>query len=306
MGYRLVGPADAPVVAVMGGISADRHTCAVPGAGEADGWWEGVAGVGGALDPTRWRILGFDWIGGPGDSSDPEPGEGGVLPAVTPTDQANALRALADALALPRLRGVVGASYGGAAALAFAAEHADRTEGVLVIGAAHESHPMATALRVVQRRIVDDALARGADEAGLALARALAMTTYRSAEEFRERFSGEPAPDGSGGFRFPVEDYLDHHGDAFARRFSSRQFLCLSQSLDLHRVDPGRVGAPVTLVAMDPDVLAPAWQVRELHRRLGPGHRLVEIASLHGHDAFLTDVEAFTSVVEAFLASPGG
>ena len=48
-------------------------------------------------------------------------------------------------------------------------------------------------VRVVQRRIVQDAVAHGRDRDGLALARALAMTTYRSQEEFQARFAGGPA-----------------------------------------------------------------------------------------------------------------
>ena len=302
--WRLLGPDDAPVVAVLGGISAERRVCAAPGSGEADGWWQGVAGVGGALDPLHWRILSIDFLAGLGDSSGPVQPAPGVVPPLTPGDQANALRAVIDHLGVGRLHAVIGASYGGAVALAFAADHAEHTGSVLVIGAAHQSHPMATAVRVVQRRIVADARARGDDREGLALGRALAMTTYRSHEEFNRRFSGRGTvrPDG---LHFPVEEYLDHHGRVFAERFDAASFLCLSQSMDLQDIDPARVRAPVTLVAMDPDAIAPAWQVRELYERLGRGHRLVEIASRAGHDGFLTDVETFRKVLTDFLTGPG-
>ncbi len=298
--WRLLGPEEAPVVAVMGGISADRRVCAAPGSEEAEGWWEGVAGMAAALDPQRWRILSFDFLAGPGSSSAPAAPASGVIPSLTPADQGDALRAVADHLELPRLHAVLGASYGGAVALAFAADHAERTESALVIGAAHRSHPMATALRVVQRRIVVDALARGTDREGLALARALAMTTYRSHEEFERRFAGEPRI-GPDRLRFPVEDYLDHHGRIFAERFDALGFLCLSLSMDLQDVDPARVRAPVTLVAMEPDAIAPLWQVRELYERLGPGHTLVEVNTTAGHDGFLTDVETFRRVLGRFL-----
>jgi homoserine acetyltransferase len=52
---------------------------------------------------------------------------------------------------------------------------------------------------------------------------------------------------------------------------------------------------------MDPDSIAPAWLVRELHELLGPGHELVEVHTTAGHDGFLTDVEAFRKVVLDFL-----
>jgi homoserine O-acetyltransferase len=298
--WRLLGAADAPVVAVLGGISADRRVCATPGADEPPGWWEKVVGVGRGLDLARWRVLSIDYLAGPGASTGI--GADGVIPPLTPADQAEALRRVADHLALPKLRAVMGASYGGATALAFAADHAERVRAALVMGSAHRTHPHATALRVVQRRIVTDALARGEERAGLALARALAMTTYRSPEEFQHRFDGEAA-ETPAGWHFPVEDYLDHHGRVFAERFDARGFICLSQSMDLHSVDPARVAVPVTLVGMEPDAIAPLWQMRELLARLGPGHALVEVRSLSGHDAFLTDVEAFSSIVREFLDS---
>jgi homoserine O-acetyltransferase len=224
-----------------------------------------------------------------------------VIPPLTPADQAHALRAVVDHLRLPPLRGVVGASYGGAVALAFAADHADKVDAALVIGAAHQSHPMATALRVVQRRIVAEAQARGADREGLALARALAMTTYRTQDQCQQPVPGPPQV-GPAGAPFAVEDYLDHHGRAFAERFDAAGYLCLRLSMDLQDVDPARIGVPVTLVAMEPDAIAPAWLGRELHEKLGPGHELVEVRTTAGHDGFLTDVETFRRVVSDFLA----
>jgi homoserine O-acetyltransferase len=299
--YRLIGAEGAPVVAVMGGISADRRVCAAPGSDEPPGWWEGIVGPGRGIDLNRWRVLAFDFLAGPGGSSAPaRPAHPGVIPQLTPADQASALRAVADQLGLTPLEAVMGASYGGAVALAFAADHADRTRSALVIGAAHRSHPLATALRVVQRRIVQDGIARGDEKEALALSRVLAMTTYRSQEEFHRRFSDRPTI-GADGPRFPVEDYLDHHGLLFAERFDAMGFLCLSLSMDLHRVDPAAVRAPVTLVAMEPDSIAPAWQVRQLFELLGPGHELVEVPATCGHDSFLTDIGTFTEVVSTFL-----
>lgn len=298
--YRLFGPAGAPVVAVMGGISADRRVCAVPGNDEPPGWWEGVVGAGCGLDLERWRVLAIDFLAGPGGSSAPEAPGPGLIPSLTPSDQADALRALADALGLPKLHAVVGSSYGGAVALAFAADHADRTESALVIGAAHKTHPLATAVRVIQRRIVADAVAHGEEADGLALARVLAMTTYRSPEEFERRFDRPPTI-GPGGLRFQVEDYLDYHGQMFVNRFDAAQFLCLSLSMDLHQVDPAQVAAPVTLVAMEPDAIAPAWLIRALHEQLGPGHTLIEIPTTCGHDGFLTDVDVIGGIVARFL-----
>ena len=69
--YRLIGAEAAPIVAVMGGISADRRVCAGPGTDEPPGWWEEVVGPAKGLDLNRWRVLAFDFLAGPGGSSAP-------------------------------------------------------------------------------------------------------------------------------------------------------------------------------------------------------------------------------------------
>jgi homoserine O-acetyltransferase len=310
MAYRLLGIPGNPVIAVIGGISADRVVAAQEG-DQGRGWWEWMVGVGSPLDLRRHQVLAIDYLFGRGDSrgsaldatptasTDPVP-----VPLVTPIDQARTLAAVVEGLELAPLSGLIGASYGGTVALSFAALRPDLTLRTLVISAADKSHPMATAVRVVERRIVQRAVAVGNESAGVALARALAMTTYRSDREFAQRFAGPPAI-GPEGVKFPVESYIDHHGQTFARRFTSAQFLTLSQSSDLHWVDAEHVRTPVTLVATDPDFLAPRWQMEDLARRMGEPHRLIVVSSLHGHDAFLTDQETFAGIVRDFVGSCG-
>lgn len=291
--YELVGPPEAPVVAVLGGISAGRHVLGHH-RDPASGWWqEQAADRGGPLDPGGLRILGLDWVWGT---------DRGRPLALTPADQARALTAVLDRLGVERLAAAVGASYGGMVVLALAAEHPDRLERGLVISAAHESHPMATAHRALQRKIVGLGLDAGHTRDAMILARSLAMTTYRSDREFRLRFSG-PAAGGMGSApaRFPVEGYLEHHGRKFADRFNPARFLCLCQSLDLHRIDPGRVRAPLTLVSVDTDTLVPPWQMEELHRALEVRAELVTVRSLRGHDAFLADPETFRPILGDFF-----
>jgi homoserine O-acetyltransferase len=115
---------------------------------------------------------------------------------------------------------------------------------------------MSTAWRSVQRRMVRFAIDCGRAQEGLQLARALAMSTYRSPEEFaalrrRTAYATER------GFVFPVEDYLIARGADYATRYQPDGFLCLSESIDLHRVDAGRIFVPVTAVAVREDQLVP-------------------------------------------------
>jgi homoserine O-acetyltransferase len=139
----------------------------------------------------------------------------------------------------------------------------------------------------------------------LRLARALAMATYRSPEEFAVRFAGAPARI-DGRFQFPVESYLLARGDAYAATYVPEAFVCLSESIDLHQVDASRIRVPVTLVAILEDQLIPISDMRSLHTRLGGPAALVELSSLYGHDAFLKEGDALQPVFTGALEGQGG
>ena len=296
---------EGPPVVALGGISAGRHLTATSEDPSA-GWWSAQVGAGQAIDTRAFRALSFDYLGGNGNSSGPRSATAAEeFPAISTSDQARALAALLDALEIPRLHALVGASYGGMVALAFAALYPQRVERLVVLSAADRAHPMATAWRSLQRRIVRLALSQDLGEQGLALSRGLAMTTYRSGEEFAERFAG-PVRFTERGARFPVEGYLEARGRDFARDFDPHAFLRLSESLDLHSVDPRRVSAPTTLVAVRSDQIVPLAQMQALARRLAGPSRLVEIASPYGHDAFLKEIRAVGSILRGALAAEGG
>ena len=283
LAWRLAGDPERPVVIAIGGISAHRRIYdeAEPRAG----WWHEVAGPGRALDTRRCCLLGIDYLGGSGESTRPPPA---ALPAsIASHDQAEALRCLLDHLGMPRVHAILGASYGGMVALAFGERYPERVSRLLVISAADRAHPMATAWRCVQRRTVRFAVQVGRASEGLELARALAMTTYRSPEEFAARFAAPPTRE-DGRFVFPVESYLFARGRDYAARVRAEEFLCLSESIDLHRVEAARIRVPTTVIAVREDQLVPIEDMRALAARL-PDARLHEISSPHGHDAFLKE-----------------
>ena len=266
---RLHG-ASGPLVVVAGGISSDRF---------ATRWWPWAVKAGGPIDLDRVRVLAFDLL----------PGRENPGVTITTTDQARLLALLLDALGEPRIDAWIGASYGGCIGLAFAAAFPERLGELAVISAAHRAHPAATAVRGVQRRLLAFARDCGREAEGLALARQLAMTTYRTAEEFALRF-GPTAP-AEAGQPYPVCDYLIARGAAYAGATSADRWISLSDSLDRHRVDPRGVRCPITVIGVSSDTLVPIEDSRELARLALNLRRLVEVRSVFGHDAFLKERE---------------
>ncbi len=299
IGWRLYGSLHQPVVLALGGISASRDVFE-PDAPKS-GWWREVVGPGRALDANRYSVLGMDYFGGSGSSSGPnsESASGTtpqVFPSISSFDQVEAARALLDHLGINQLGAIVGASYGGMVALAFGERYPTRVQRLIVISAADIAHPMATAWRSVQRNVARLGIKHGCATEALELARALAMSTYRSPEEFAARFRAPPRLE-SNQHRFAVEEYLIARGRDYAARNRPESFICLSESIDLHHVDATRIKVRTEVVAVREDQLVPLADMRAMTARL-PNARLHEISSLLGHDAFLKEAEQLKQVFE--------
>ncbi len=281
LAYCRWGHRHLPAVLVLGGISAGRQAFADAG---QTGWWEALIGPGKPLDPNLLQIVSLDYIGGAGDSEGPGNSRlaGPQFPAVTTHDQASAIDRLREHLAIDQWQSVIGSSYGGMVTQAVAADHPNTLRRALVIGAANQPWPMASAWRHVQRRLVHLGLEHQLETETLALARSLAMTTYRSGQEFCERFGT------ADGIR-DLTDYLEHCGRQFCDRFDPYAYLTLSRSIDKHQIDPRDIAVPLDVLGFDSDQISPPEQLREFHSRL-PGGGFFHIArSTFGHDAFLKE-----------------
>lgn len=291
--YELVGAADAPVVLVLGGISAHRHLAANAVFGEK-GWLEGLVGVGRALDPQRRCLLCFDFIGADGELDAP----------IDTADQADAIAALLDALGIGCLHGFVGYSYGALVGLQLAIRHPQRLNKLVAVSGAHRPHPYASAWRALQRRAVALGQLQCAETHGLALARQFAMLSYRTPEEFGERFDAAPEVV-NGRVRVAAEDYLDAAGAQYVARTRVNAYLRLSESIDLHRVDPAAVAVPTLVVAVEGDRLVPLSDLVSLVEGLGTRGSLRVLRSPYGHDAFLKETDRIDAILANALRFPG-
>ena len=119
-------------------------------------------------------------------------------------------------------------------ALEIALARPDAVDHVMPIAAPAATGPLAVAWNHIQIQLIDRL---GLD--GLALARQLAMTTYRSEVDFDERFGRDARPTA----RSSIVSYLEHQGRKLVDRFDPLTYRVLAEAMDRHDIGDGRGGA---------------------------------------------------------------
>src|SRR6266850_1691579 len=305
---------------------------ALSGSARVGDWWPEMLGRDGIFDTDRYCVIGINVIGscygstGP-SSINPRTGNSydNEFPLLSISDMVHAQARVLDQLGVERLHTVIGGSIGGMQALRWALDFPYRVERCVAIGAAPLS-AMGLALNHLQRQAIrNDPAWRNAGygpEAqplkGLALARAIAVCTYKSPELFTERFGRNPnrnSEDTSRSLndRYDVAGYLDHQGTSFTHRFDANSYLVLSKAMDTFDLTRGyrseaaalrRIAARVLLVGISSDWLFPATDILNLCERMqwaGVDASYDELSSSHGHDGFLTETDLLASLISPHL-----
>lgn len=297
-------------------------------------WWNPLIGPRRAFDTERYFVICSNVLGGcygsTGPSSlDPATGQsyGLNFPLVTIRDMVNAQRRLIEHLGVRQLAMVAGGSVGGQQALEWAVSYPELVRKIVVVAATEALTAQAVAFSEVGRQAImaDPHWQNGAylpgqgPDAGLSIARMLAMITYQSEEVMEQRFARRPAqrhdnqaPSGYTAFggAFDVEGYLYHQGQTLVRRFDANSYLYLSRAMDLYDASAGypsleaalqRIQSQMLLIGIRSDFLFPAARVRRLAediRQLGGNASYQELDSPHGHDAFLKEWEQMATALQ--------
>jgi len=322
-------------VLLFTGLSPSAHA-ASSDLDPSPGWWEYMIGPGRPIDTDRYFVLCANSLGscfgstGPA-SEDSVTGEPYRLsfPKLRLEDIATSAHLVARHLGIEQVHTVAGGSMGGMTALCYALLYPGRSRNLLAVSSATRSLPFAIAMRSLQREIVrddpnwqDGTYSRETPPTnGMRLARKLGMITYRSAEEWAERFGRdairvEAAGDTSNSFdmRFEVEGYLEDRAIKFANGFDPNCYLYLSRAMDLF--DAADHGGSVAMalastgleraqiIGATSDILFPPEQQIELADGLTGGGVDVQfelLDAVQGHDSFLIDAERFEPVVRRFF-----
>ena len=321
------------VLLLFTGLSPSAHA-ASSGEDPTPGWWEEMLGPDKSIDTRRFHVICVNSLGscfgstGPA-SLDPRSGKpyGPSFPTLTLEDVAAAAHGLLAALDIPKVKVVMGPSMGGMSALAFALMFPGAADVLVSVSSATHSEPFAMAVRSLQRELIrEDGAWQGGHYApgegpreGMRLARKLGMISYRSAQEWAERFGRERAKDAGTqpfGFEFEVEAYLESRAQSFIGTFDPNCYLYLSRAMDLfdvaehggsddkalHRLKLKRA----LVVGVETDILFPLHQqeaLAECLRRAGVDTQFQRLPSKQGHDSFLVDMQNFRPAIGDFLAS---
>jgi homoserine O-acetyltransferase len=321
-------------ILIFTGLSPSAHatSCAVD---PTPGWWEEMIGTGLPIDTDRYFVICVNSLGscfgstGPA-SIDPLTGERYRLsfPVLTLEDVAESAWFVVQQLGVEVLHTVVGCSMGGMSGLAFCVRHPGRVRAFISVSSATRALPFSIAVRSLQREMIrsDPKWLKGNYEVGdppitgQRLARKLGMITYRSPEEWIQRFGRERSTshariEDQFVLEFSVESYLENSAQKFTGAFDPNCYLYLSHASDLF--DLAEYGGSLQngfkrlqleralVIGVRTDILFPPDQQRELAEGIAGVCKDTQLAALdciRGHDSFLVDMDAFRPVIWDFLA----
>jgi len=292
---------------------------ALTGHAAADEWFPGLIGEGNICDPAKNFILCINVPGSCYGSLGPwtinpdtgKPYRSG-FPQVTIRDMVRFQQLFLDQLGILGVELVLGGSMGGMQALEFAImDNRIRSACVIAMGLAH--HPWAIGISEAQRAAIyadpkwqDGNYGRddGPDK-GIAAARMMAMITYRTPQNYDQKFGRRKQGESN---QFQVESYLQYQGEKLARRFDANAYVILSKAMDTHDISRCRPSTeqvlnqleiPIQVIGVNSDHLYPVAEQKDLVNFL-PNGRLHVIDSPYGHDAFLIEFEQLQDTIKPF------
>ncbi|WP_138431434.1 homoserine O-acetyltransferase MetX [Fodinibius saliphilus] len=293
---------------------------ALTGNADAEEWFSGLFGPGKTLDPAHQFIICPNVLGscfgttGP-TSMNPETGTPyrANFPRITIRDMVRLQRQLLDALGITSIELLIGGSMGGMQVLEWLIMD-ERPQSAVLIGMGKAHRPWAIGISHTQRQAIfnDPNWDNGyyseeqPPKKGLALARMIAMISYRSDTDYEHKFARLQEADSK---EFEVESYLDYQGEKLVERFDAVSYVRLTQAMDSHDVARnrssyvkvlGNIEIPVLVVGINSDMLYPVREQHELAQLLPKG-RYRRIRSKHGHDAFLIEFDQLNNIIKPFL-----
>ncbi|HET8859703.1 homoserine O-acetyltransferase family protein [Marivirga sp.] len=304
---------------VLGEISLNKEVVwichAFTGSATVKDWWPSLFHEnGGFIKADKHVVVCANILGscygstGP-DAINPQTGKvyGNDFPELKNRDVIKALIDLRKALHISKINYLIGGSMGGQQALEWSLFEPEVILNQILIASNAKHSAWGIAFNELQRQ----ALAIGLNDSdedrqkSLALARSIAMVSYRSYSDFEKNQAGKNV-----NAEWNVTSYLNYQGKKFIGRFNSHSYIILSKMLDSHDITEIREGtikdilatikAKTLCIGIDSDILFPLEEQKFLSENI-PYAKLEVIESLKGHDAFLIEGNLISDFIEKYF-----
>jgi homoserine O-acetyltransferase len=208
---------------------------------------------------------------------------------------------------------LVGGSIGAFQAIEWCIMQPEVIENLVFIAAGVRATPWAIALSEAQRMAIEADPTFFADmpnggAAGMAAARAMGMSIYRTYNSYNETQADPDQHTKIGNYR--ASSYQRYQGEKLVRRFDTYSYYCLSQMLDSHDISRNRnnsvenilqqIKIPALIVGISSDILFPTCEQKFI-ANIMPNAIYSELESKFGHDAFLIENSKLTLIIRTFM-----
>ncbi len=253
------------------------------------GWWSALIGKGKCINTEKFTVVCFNIPGNGYDTFVIDNYKDFVA-----GDIARIFLLGLEQLQVKKLFAIIGGSLGGGIAWEMAALRPNLTEHLIPVASDWKSTDWLIANCQIQEQFLVNSKQPVHD------ARMHAMLCYRTPESFKERFKRSTNEELQ---VFNVESWLMHHGEKLQERFQLSAYKLMNQLLKT--IDIGRKGEQpfinlqnsetnIHIIGVDSDLFFTAKENKDTFKRLALANSNVtygEVRSLHGHDAFLIEVE---------------
>jgi homoserine O-acetyltransferase/O-succinyltransferase len=311
----------------LGAINATQSNVvwvchALTGSADVADWWSGLVGDGKLFDPAEYfiicaNVLGSHYGSTSAISINPASGQPYYqdFPFISVRDIAKSFHLLCKHLNISNIHTCIGGSLGGQQAVEMAIMYPDLIENLILIATNAQFSPWGIAFNETQRMAIasDPTWADKADnagQAGLKIARAIALLSYRNYQTYSitQQRSNEPLDR-----QFRAATYQHYQGEKLVSRFNAFSYWTLTCIMDSHDVGRGRgdvkdvlskITANTLVLGIESDVLFPINEQQFLAKHI-PNARLEIIDSLYGHDGFLIENQLLTKVIRTWQVNNG-